>query len=189
MSATETKKLSFELHEDMFTMISEEFDPEKVAEQYAKEVKGNSPDTAAQTVFGAYGKNLAKRSLQLGNEYSDRTYEVMLEMVDHTGGAYKFPLLPQRFLEIVYLSVLDRFAFPVRVNSSQEFIFEIDDCPIFEALKTKCEKKDIENIPCRQGCINLIRDVFQFFDLDIMLEAQTSPGQSNLCVFRVTKGL
>lgn len=189
MSVAETKKLSFELSEEMLQMIAEEFNPEKTVQRYAEAVKNMDREVAAKEIFGEYGTKLGKRSIQLGNEYSDRTYEVMLAMVDHTGGAYKFPLVPQRFLEIAYLSILNRFTFPVIINSSQEFVFKINGCPIFASLKGVCENEHLEGIPCRLGCINLIKTAFSYFDLDVVIEASTDPISANECKFRVTKGL
>lgn len=189
MSVAETKKLSFELNEEMLALIAKEFNAEDVADKFSKEAAEKGAAEAGKSVFGAYGRQLAQRSLQLGNEYSDRTYEVMLEMIDHTGGAYKFPLLPQRFLEIAYLSTQELYAFPVRINSNQKFLFEISDCKIFKALESKCKKEDLQDIPCKAGCVNLIRSVFNGCDLDINLDANTDPIGSNKCIFTATKGL
>ena len=189
MSVAETKKLSFELNEEMLSIIAKEFGAEDVADRFAKEVAEKGAAEAGESVFGAYGRQLAQRSLQLGNEYSDRTYEVMLEMIDHTGGAYKFPLLPQRFLEIAYLSTQELYAFPVRINSQHEFVFEISDCKIFKALEGKCAKEDLADVPCKAGCVNLIRSVFNGCDLDVAIDAKTDPIGSSKCIFSVTKGM
>ncbi len=189
MSVAETKKMSFELNEEMLSLIAKEFNAEDVADRFAKEAAEKGAAEAGESVFGAYGRQLAQRSLQLGNEYSDRTYEVMLEMIDHTGGAYKFPLLPQRFLEIAYLSTQELYTFPIRYNSNQELRFEINDCKIFKALEGKCSKEDLKDVPCRAGCMNLIKSIFNGCDLDVAIDPKTDPIGSSKCIFSVTKGL
>ena len=100
MNTTKPKMLSFELNEDMLALIAQEYNARDIAEKFAREVTQKETAVAVEDVFGKYGTELAQRSLQLGSEYSDRTYEILLETIDHTGGAYKIPLLPQRFLEI-----------------------------------------------------------------------------------------
>lgn len=186
MSTAEVKKLSFELNEEMLAMIAQEFDIKKAVDSFALAVKEKGYAMALEDVFTAYGRLLGQRALQLGNEYSDRTYELILEMVDNTG-SYKFPLLPQRFLEIAYLSVMDLFAFPVRINSHTCICFEINDCKINKAIQDGCSKEICSEVPCKAICFNLIKTICSYFDFDVNIDATISPSEKNSCLFYVNK--
>jgi hypothetical protein len=186
MGKKEVKKLSFELNEDMLGILKKEFDVKEVVDHFERSIAEKDPDEANQDVFDKYGQSLAHRALQLGDEYSDRTYEVMLEMIDRTG-SYKFPLLPQRFLEIAYLSIQDLFAFPVHINSNDILCYEIVDCKVFEELKSKCPGKTLDEVPCKAACINLIKTIVGHFDLDVNIDAINEPLENKRCVFTIHK--
>ncbi|MFC1821746.1 hypothetical protein ACFL9T_03500 [Thermodesulfobacteriota bacterium] len=187
MSTSEVKKLSFELNEEMLGIIAQEFDPKDLAAKFAAAVAEKGLESATKEVLEVFGNQLGHRSLQLGDEYSDRTYEMILETVDQTT-TYKFPLLPQRFLEIAYLSTQGLYAFPVRINSHKLMRFEISDCKIFEGLKNQCSEEDIKGVPCRAACESLIKTVCSHYDCDVNVEADTDPVGENKCVFAVHNG-
>lgn len=187
MNTTKPKMLSFELNEDMLALIAQEYNARDIAEKFAREVTQKETAVAVEDVFGKYGTELAQRSLQLGSEYSDRTYEILLETIDHTGGAYKFPLLPQRFLEIAYLPVQELYALAVRANSNQLLRYQINDCKIFKELETRCSSEVLKEIPCKKACLNLIKGIFNYFDFDVTVEAQTDQIEKKVCVFSVLK--
>ena len=72
--------MSFELNEEMLNTIEDEFSPEKIASRLADAVAGKSPeevDGIGEEMFTRYGADLMKRSYELGEEYPDRTYEVI----------------------------------------------------------------------------------------------------------------
>ncbi len=64
MSVAETKKMSFELNEEMLSLIAKECNAEDVADRFAKEASEKGIAEAGESVFGAYGRQLAQRSLQ-----------------------------------------------------------------------------------------------------------------------------
>ena len=187
MSTSEVKKLSFELNEEMMGIIAREFTAKDLAEKFAKAVSEKGLESATKEVLEVFGNQLGHRSLQLGDEYSDRTYEMILETADQTG-TYKFPLLPQRFLEIAYLSIQELYAFPVRINTHNLLRYEIGDCKIFQELKKQCAEEDIKGIPCKAACESLIKTVCSHYDCDVRVEADTDPVGKNICVFDVHYG-
>ena len=188
MSTKKPKMLSFELNEEMLALIAKEFNARDIAEKFVREIKEKETAMACEDVFGRYGTELAQRSLQLGSEYSDRTYEILLETIDQAGGAYKFPLLPQRFLEIACLSVQELYALPVRANSNHLLRYQINDCKIFRELESTCSGDILKEIPCKAACINLIKGIFEHFDFDVTIEAQTDQIEEKVCVFSILKG-
>ena len=106
----EVKPLSFELSEEMLGILRQEFDVEKLIDNFAKAINGKKGKEIAdigKKIFSDYGRDLIKRAYQLGDEYPDQTYEVILKAIEDTNGYYKFSLLPQRSIEIAYLGAFD----------------------------------------------------------------------------------
>lgn len=187
MSTFEVKKYSFELNEEMMGIIAQEFNAKDLAKKVAKVMSEEGIDSAISEVLTVYGTQLAHRTLQLGDEYSDRTYEVIMEMADQTG-TYRFPLLPQRFLEIAYLSIQELYAFPVRINTHNLLRYEISDCKIFQQLQKQCVEEDIKGIPCKAACESLIKTICSHYDCHVSVESDTDPMGKNICVFNVHYG-
>ena len=82
------RPFSFELSSEMIGLLRCEFAPPNVVEKFAREIAGKESrkiDAIAKKVFGAYGENWMRRTLQLGEEYPDRTYEVLKEAVTEQG--------------------------------------------------------------------------------------------------------
>ena len=71
---------SFDLNEDMIKLIREEFGAEGIVSKFADAVKGKAPgevERIGKELFEDYGEKWMKRTMQLGDEYSDRTIEVV----------------------------------------------------------------------------------------------------------------
>ena len=105
---TAPKPYSFDLNEDMIQLIRDEFNAETVVTKLADAIKGKDKKDIgkiAKDIFEEYGQNWMRKTIQLGEEYSDRTIEVTLESVDRNGEQFLlFPHVLQRFVEIAYLS-------------------------------------------------------------------------------------
>ena len=99
---------SFDLNEDMIQLLRDEFNPETVATKLADAISGKDKsevEKIAKGIFEEYGQNWMRKTIQLGEEYSDRTIEVVLESIDRSGEQFLlFPHVLQRFVEIAYLS-------------------------------------------------------------------------------------
>ena len=83
-----SESYSFELDPDMLNLLHKESDPGEVVARFAQAVggkKGAESDSAAEKLFGEYGRSWMKKTLQRGEEYPDRTYQVLREVADQTG--------------------------------------------------------------------------------------------------------
>lgn len=187
---TEAPIMSFELNEDMLNTIEDEFSPEKIASNLAEAVAGKSQeetDRIGEEIFARYGADLMKRSYELGEEYPDRTYEVIKEAAESTG-AFTFPLIPQRFIEIAYLSIQHISTLPVMVNNAQELVFQVQDCKIYNHIKIKAGDDIAARLTCRHGCLKLCEAVFSQFGFDdILLDMGAATNKEGYCEFIVTK--
>ena len=141
MSIYEPKLHSYELNKEMMAELAEEFDVEALATDFAKAVDGKSGDEAAaeaEKFFTDYGTRWIRKSHKLGEEYPDRTYEVLLEAIDSTDGYLRFALVPQRFLEIAYLATQDFPHLTVIENNQKRLIYRLKQCKTYEKLKETC---------------------------------------------------
>ena len=137
----EAKPYSFELNEDWLSLMAKEFDMEKAAADFARAIMGKSKDeveTTGKEFFEKYGTALMRRCLQLGEEYMDRTYEVLKAACDKTGGYLTWPLIPQRFIEAAVLGIQDALVLPMIQNNHDCLQFRVEDCKMYIALKEKC---------------------------------------------------
>ena len=181
-------RLSFELNEEMLEILAESFSPRGIAEKLADEIKGKSPDQISESggaLFSAYGRQWGERTVELGHEYSDRTYEVLKEAVEKTG-TMTFPLMLQRFIEIGYLSTQDLTFLPVIENTASALIFRISDCKIYEAIKEISGEETARCLVCKQGCLTFCRtlaEALNLKDLDVAMSAKT-PDQG-FCEFKI----
>ncbi len=188
---TSKPMLSFELNEEMLNLIAKEFEIGETVRRFAKALagkKGEEAERLGKEFFTQYGVDWMKKSLQLGEEYPDRTYEVIREAMDSTGGYPKFPLLPQRFLEIAYLSAHDMEYLPVIENNPQRLVYRVDECKMFNAIGEECGKAVAEKMLCRHACLSACRSAFNDLDLaEVRIEAEASTHPDGYCQFAVRR--
>ncbi|MEO0248059.1 MAG: hypothetical protein ABIN58_00680 [candidate division WOR-3 bacterium] len=191
--ATKTKPLSFELDEEMMATISREFSPKGIVEKFSQAVTGQATEEIEKIgveIFREYGKNWMRRSLQLGEEYPDRTYEVLREAADQTG-TLTFPLIPQRFIEIAFLSVQGQAELPVIENNARRLIFIVERCRIYDRIRNVCGEEIAQMLICRHGCLEACRTAFNGFGIDIddlTFAMNATTNKDGLCEFEVRKG-
>ena len=187
----ELAKASFELNEEMLNLIAQEFDVQQLAVRFARAIKGKKPEEIESTageIFTRYGTDWIRKSLQLGEEYPDRTYEVLKEAIDSTGSNLWFPLLPQRFLEIAYLSTYGLEFLPVIENNPRRLVYRIDDCKMFQAIKQECGKNVADKLPCRHACLTAGRTLFNDLDCpEVLIEMEATVSKDGYCQFAITK--
>lgn len=187
------KRMSFELDEEMVAVISAEFSANGIANSFKQAIAGKAQDEIEEIgrkVFHDYGKNLMQRSLQLGEEYPDRTYELLREAADQTG-SLTFPLVPQRFIEIAFLAVQNLVELPVIENNARRLIFRVDKCRVYEQIEGICGDKVAGILSCSQGCLEACRTAFNGFGIDIddlTFEMNAATNKEGYCEFVVRKG-
>ena len=188
---TEQARLSFELNEEMLGLIAKEFDIQQLVSRFAQAISGKESEeigNIAEEMFTDYGADCIRKSIQLGEEYPDRTYEVLREALDSTGGGLWFPLLPQRFLEIAYLSTHDLEFLPVIENSPHRLVYRIDGCKMFQALKENCGEEVANMLPCKNGCLSLCHTLFNDLDYpEVLIGMEASTSKDGYCQFAITK--
>ena len=186
MSKYEPKLYSYELNKEMMAELAEEFDVEALATDFAKAVDGKSGDEAAaeaESFFTDYGTRWIRKSHKLGEEYPDRTYEVLLEAIDSTDGYLRFALVPQRFLEIAYLATQEFPHLTVIENNQKRLIYRLKQCKTYEKLKETCGDELADSLPCRHACTTACEVLHRDLEVDAKVEMQAEMPKDGYCQF------
>lgn len=179
------ERLPYDPNVDMLNTIEKEFGVKKLVEKFAQDIAGKEKreiESVAKRTFGEYGENLMKRTLELGEKYTDQTYEILKAVIKKTD-RLKFPLVPQRFIEIAYLSIQPFRELNVAENNQYRFIFRIDNCSIFNALKEACGEEVADQMPCKHACLTASQTVYKDFDLKASVGMDASMAEDGYCQF------
>jgi hypothetical protein len=168
----------FDLDYNLVKTIEEEFNPEKLEDKF-KSIDYDS----LESFFSKYGESLMERSLELGEQYKDRRYDVLNEAIQKTG-SMKFPLLPQRFIEIAYLAIQPFKRLWISANTPKIFSYKIKECSVYENLK-KLGDDTIKELPCKNLCFSLLKKAFSDYGLKIDIEMASNFNNDGECVFVV----
>ncbi|MCH7908372.1 MAG: hypothetical protein QGD90_05470 [Candidatus Hydrogenedentes bacterium] len=177
---------SFELNPEMMQTLREEFTAEKVVDEFSKAIEGKSGDeidAEGERVFETFGRNWMQKTYKLGDEYPDRTYEVLKMAIDDTGGHLKFALLPQRFIEIAYLSTQDFSILPIIENNPQRLTYRLPECRTFNQIKEKCGEDVANRMPCKHACLTACKTIHDELDIDVKIEMTASMPEAGHCQF------
>jgi len=129
---------------------------------------------------------LMKRTLELGEQYQDRTYQVLKEAAEKTG-ALTFPHVPQRAIEIAYMSTKGIYALPILENSSKRLAFRIAGCSTYSLLVHECGRQVAETLPCRYACLAACHTVCQELGIDTDVVMEASAPKDGSCQFALNK--
>lgn len=184
------KQYSYELNPEMLKMIGEQFDVDKLTTRFAEAVKGKNVseiEAVGQDIFETYGREWMKMSHKVGDEYPDRTYEVLLEAVDKTGGYLKFALMPQRFIEIAYLSTQDLSILPIIENNHNKLSYRLADCKTFKMIKEKCGEEVANVLTCKNACLAACKTIHQDLEIDALISQTATIPKDGYCQFEVKR--
>ena len=189
MSIDEQRRMTFDLDESMVKAIGEEFDVQNIVNKFAKAIKDKSDDAlekTAEEIFGQYGKQWMKRTLELGQKHTDTTYETLKKAIEKTGCMY-FPLVPQRFVEIAYLSTQSIFSLPIVQNNGEKLTYKLAMCDTFKAVKELCGEEVANYLPCRHGCLSALRTLFKDLNIAVTTGMDATMPKDDYCQFSAVK--
>ena len=184
------KHYSFELNPEMLNLLGQEFDVDKLAARFAEAIKGKTEseiETIGKELFESYGRDWMKKTHKLGDQYPDRTYEVLLEAVDKTNGYLKFALVPQRFIEIAYLSTQEISILPIVENNHDRLIYRMVSCKTFNKIKEKCGEKVAGLLACKHACLTACRTIHQDLEIDALIGMTASIPKEGYCQFEAKR--
>ena len=181
----EVPNWSFDLDQEMVDEIHEAFDPEAAVADLRAIIADKSPEDGeaiAREYFADYGQRLVERSVALGEEFRDRTYEVMLAAEERTGND-GWPFVPQRMLEIAYLSSQPIYTLPIVENSSYRFTWKLALCETYQQIEEQLGEEMAERLPCQAGCLAATQRAFRRAGFDVTVEQQASMPVDDYCQF------
>ena len=188
---TAPKPYSFDLNEDMIQLLRDEFNAEIVATKLADAISGKDKsevEKIAKDIFEEYGQNWMRKTIQLGEEYSDRTIEVVMESIDRSGEQFLlFPHAIQRFVEIAYVSTQESLKLPVTLNNQYELAFRIPQCLLFSKIKDKCGDEVASLMTCRNGCLKALETLNRDIEIDTLNTMVASTNKDDYCEFSMKK--
>ena len=180
---------SFDLNEDMIKLIGEEFNAEGVVFKFAEATSGKAMsevEKISKDIFEDYGQNWIRKTMQLGEEYPDRTYEVLREAADRTGELF-FPHVLQRFVEIAYLSTQQFLKLPIVLNNKDELAYRVPQCLLFSKIKEKCGAEIANLMTCKNSCLKALETLDKDLELDVVINMAASTAKDGYCEFSIKK--
>ncbi len=182
---------SFDLNQDMVDMLREEFNADVVYGKLAEAVgdkSGDEASKAAEELFTETGEKWMRKTIQLGEEYSDRTIEVVFETVDRNGEQFMiFPHVPQRFIEIGYLSTQEFMKEPFVLNNMTDLCYRIPQCALFNKIKENSGEEFADQMTCKNHCLTALNTIKKHMDLDVLIEQQATTAADGHCRFLMKK--
>jgi hypothetical protein len=188
---TAPKPYSFDLNEDMVQMIKKDFNADKVADALAAAISGKNKTEAhkaAEGFFKDMGERWMRRTIQLGDEYSDRTIEMVLETVDRQGNQFLvFPHVLQRYVEIAYLSTQDFLKLPVTLNNKDELAYRIPKCALYKKIEEKVGEDFAKLMTCKEYCLAALATAQKQINIDVLVDQPAKTSKEGFCEFTIRK--
>jgi len=185
------KPYSFDLNMDMVDMLRDEFNAEAVATKFAEAIKGKSKadiEEAGNAFFKDLGVKWMQKTIQLADEYPDRTIEMVLETVDRNGEQFMyFPHVPQRYVEVAYLSTQEFLKVPITLNNMDELAYRIPKCALFSKIKEKCGDEVANLMTCQNCCLSALETIRKDLELDVVNDMVASTAKDGYCEFSMRK--
>ena len=129
-----------------------------------------------------------KRTIQLGEEYPDRTIEVVLEAVDHQGNQFLFfSHVPQRYVEIAYLSTQQFLKVPITLNNQYELAYRVPQCLLFSQISERCGHEVANLMTCRHACLTALETLRRDLELDALINMAAATAKDSYCEFSMKK--
>ena len=174
-----TPKFDYNIPEELFKIIEEEFGGAKIAEKYL-ELKDTS-------IFEEWGKNLMMKAYELGTkpEFNDHMYDMVKLSAEKTG-EIRFPHEAQRFIEIVCLSIHLMSVVLIQTAYNKELSFSIVEgtCSVHNKLKEALSEEKLKSLPCKGGCLTTWKTIFKILKMDDVEISQTEEIPTHrLCTF------
>jgi len=175
-------RYNFDLDQELLKELAEEFDPLN----FVKGLILNEPKDVedARTSFERYGTHLAIKGIKKGEERPDRIYEVMKEAIEKTGEMH-FPLIPQRYIEIAYLSIQPIRRIWILSNDDRVFSYRLNDCTIYHAIEKGNGEQKAKKMVCKYLCFAIIREIFSHFGFNVDTFLDANMESHGKCQFRI----
>ena len=179
-----SEEISFDIDQRILDAISQQFDVNKLVDNFAKNIenrKKEEVEAVAKKVFGDYGRKLMAKAIELGEKYSDRTYEVMKGVAEKTGVG-PFPHVCQRFLEIFNMGT-QRKALTLVVSNTSQLTHRVGPCVFLDAVKEKCGEDVAKLLTCKRIDLSALEALYANLNLPVNIRMEASIPSEGYCQF------
>ena len=176
---------AFNLNEEMVSRIGQEFDFVKAAQSFSQQVKGKADDEIQKTakeLFGDFGRRLVIQCMEEEEKNPDMTYQTLKEYLEKTGMDI-FPLVPQTFIEIAFLSAMPIYEIKVIQNNADKLTYQLPDCQIYKELTEDLGQAQADKLPCRFGCLALNETIIEKLNLNAEAVMEAEQSKDGKCRF------
>lgn len=184
------KPYSFDLNEDMVKLLKDEYNAEKIVGGLMEAVKGKTAGNvkAAEHYFQGLGEKWMRKTIQLSDEYPDRTIEMVMETVDRNGKQFLiFPHVHQRYVEVGYLAVQEFLKVPITLNNAVELEYRIPRCSVYAKIKDKMGEEFAKHMTCSQFCLAGLDTVQKHLNIDVIVAQKAKTAKEGYCEFSMRK--
>ncbi|OGO52089.1 MAG: hypothetical protein A2148_09635 [Chloroflexi bacterium RBG_16_68_14] len=188
MTSAETR-YSFDLAEEMAQQLEQEFGPEALRGELQKAFGGGgaSPKGAqADSFFTDFGRRWMQRTIELGEQYTDRTYETLKDAAKKVE-TLSFPFISQRFIEIAYLSTQPVYSLPIVENSGRGLTFRMPFCGHFKAIREGMGEEFADQLHCKNACLAACQTAFEHFGFSVAVAMDAAVPKDEYCQFSIRR--
>jgi len=182
--SSQTNNYSFDLAEEMVETLEKEFGPEALTREMAAAFDGKPDADKAQSFFADFGTRWMERSIVLGEEHPDRTFDVLLEAVKKIP-EYSFPFIPQRYVEIAYLCTQPIYTVPITENGKTGLVFKMPFCGYHTAIQDAQGEEFADEMHCTSTCMAACEKAFTHFGHDVNVGLDQTMAEDGVCQISV----
>jgi len=182
------EELSFDIDQRILDTISQEFDVNKLVENFAKIIENKERkeiEDIAKKVFRDYGRNLMTRAIELGEKYPDRTYKVVKEVAEKTGVG-PLPHVCQRFLEIFNMGTQQN-VLKIVVGTGSQLTHRVGPCMFLNAIRQKCGEDVAKLLTCKHIDLSALETLYKNLNLSVDVRMETSIPSEGYCQFTTVR--
>ncbi len=170
---------TFDLNEQMVETIEKEFGPDALR----KELRTAKP-ADGKAFFANFGRRWMERVIELGDDYDDRTYEVLRAAVAKTGH-FAFPFVGERFVEIAYLSTQPIYTLPIVENGARGLVFKMPFCAFHKVIREELGEDAAAKLDCKAACLNACLLAFERNGFRVSVGMDATMPADEYCQFAI----
>ena len=176
----------FDLAEEMVQQLEQEYGPEALSGEMKKAFNGTPAKGEAESFFSDFGRRWMERSIELGEEHTDQTYETLKKAAKGIK-ELEFPFLSQRFIEIAYLSTQPIYTVPISENGAKGLVFKMPFCGYFKAIRESQGEDFANQLHCKSACVAACEKAFEHFGFNVKVGMDATMPADEYCQFSIRR--
>ena len=109
----------------------------------------------------------------------------MLKAAAEKTGTLAFPFIPERYVEIAYLSTQPIYTVPIVENGAGGLVFKMPFCSFYKVIKEEMGDELARGLPCREACLGACRLAFERFGFNVSVGMDATMPADEHCQFAI----